>query len=183
MRPAGLVQGVMPVLLVLASMAAAGCWWNAYSANTAAEEATRLLAECQRLATRIEASRGGATLAQETQEPQDDLAQQIEAWARRAGISAASITQIVPIPPRRLGQSSYLESGATVDLRGVTLSQLAQFEQQMSAAATRVVLEAAHLTAPRGNAEAGGNAPANRLETWRAEISLTYLVYSPKSRR
>lgn len=109
------------------------------------------------------------------------LARAVERCASQAQIEQEQIARIEPQPPRRLGDTPYMEHATVVQLESVALNQLAAL------AATLRNLDASmgqlHLTTLRIDAPYQHETISDKLkaETWNVEFTLTYFVYSPKS--
>lgn len=171
----------LPLLVLAGCLLVGFSWWRSQSAAAEATEAQKLLSECRTLAGRIEASRGGSTVAEESRRTEDELAREIDAWRRSVGIKQADLLRIEPLAPRRVDNTSYIEQGARVQIRRLTLPQLASFadhvENRSGQLNAKLLLGDLRLTAPRVAEAAGGD------ESWQGEFALTYFVYSPKSSR
>jgi len=126
---------------------------------------------CREIAPQIESWRQKPFTAQSQAIEQPQLHQQIEKAATAAGFLPGSIDRISPEEPRRFGESAYKEVPVQVPVKGVTLRQLALFLHHLSTTDdSNLTVKSMRLTAPRGE-ETG--------DRWRAEITLTYLIYSP----
>lgn len=169
---------LLPLATLAAGLLCLFCWWRSHAASAEAHQAKRQLVECRQLAARIEAARGGPTLAEENRRTEDELARQIEAWCRASGIAASEILRIEPITPGRVDNTSYLEQGARVQLRRLTLAQLAGFASRLAESEVKLSIGKLRLTAPRTEADSAAGA-----EAWGGEFDLTYFVYAPKSSR
>jgi hypothetical protein len=142
------------------------------------------LAACQTMAPQIRSLRNTPLMAQAQALQQPDLNQRIERAATAAGFGPGSIDRISPDEPRRLPDSVYKEVPVQVPVRGVTLRQLALFLHRLTqdpaasgeantgkqGGSGTLRVHAIRLVAPRGE-ETG--------DRWRAEITLTYLIYAP----
>jgi hypothetical protein len=106
------------------------------------------------------------------------LAQTIEASAVASGLAREQVARIEPHAPRRLGDSDYLEHATVVQLDNVTLSQLATTLAALRSGAAgpeQLRVSSLRISAPYQDDSPGG------VEPWNAELTLTYLVYSPKT--
>ncbi len=148
-----------------------GTSWG-YLRLNAAREAAGLaatnLAECRRLATKIEAARGPAGLAPGVREPRaEELIRRIEAGAKAAEFPETSIDRIEPGPAQRVGDGPLREKPTVVHLRGVTLRQVFTFLHGVSSGRSGLSLKQIRLSAP---------SPDDAGDRWSVETTLTYLV-------
>ena len=169
---------------MIAGLAAALVWGYArlVDAKDAAATSARNLAECERLAGRIESERGTpapvATAAATARgagggvQPAD-VSRRIEAAAEVAELPEDSIERIEPGLPRRLGDGPFLERPTTVELRGVALDQLFTFLHALAAEeGAPLGLKTLRLAAPPG--------AAGPVDEWNVESTLTQTTYAPK---
>lgn len=163
-------------MLGILALAAGAFGWQARRTATDAAAAERTLAECRQLATEIRALDDGPAKAELAQRPVEELTQLVETWAKQVGIEADNLLRVEPHAPRRVGDTDYLEQGAKVELRDVSLLQLAQFADCVASAEDQLRVTDLRLTAPRQESiEHSGE------ETWQAELVLASLVYAPRS--
>lgn len=151
--------------------------WRAYTLTERVRVAEATLLESKRLASRIVAQRDAPETATAARQSEEELSQRVESWSRGAGIDARQLVRIDPLSPRRVGDTDYLVEGADIEMAEVTLPQLALLAATVAREDKRLTLSQVRLTTPR-TAEAKEAAE----ETWRVELALTYLRYSPKSR-
>ncbi|HUY31658.1 MAG TPA: hypothetical protein VMV69_02685 [Pirellulales bacterium] len=154
------------------------------SARAAALAAIRSHAECEELAGEI--AKLGAKPSHVTLQTQSstDVAGRIEAAAQFAQLPMNSLVRIDPQPARRLGDSVYKEQATHVELREVTLKQLIEFLHHLHGSkappgpggGTSFRAKSLYLTAPAQTTIAGAG-----TETWRVELTLTYLIFAPKN--
>jgi len=158
--------------LFLAALAALDLFsfWSLEAARDRAVQATRDAALCQHLAERIVALQSKPTIAGSAALAQDNLSRRIEAAVRGAGVAGDDLASIEPDPSVRVGDTAYLEKPTTVQLREVTLQQLARLLCQLTQDGGELRIKSLRLTAPPE--EQTGN-------LWSVEFALTYLIYSP----
>lgn len=132
------------------------------------------LHSCHQLERRINVLREAPKNASLQIQSFQDLAVKIERAAQVAEIPEASIVSITPQQGRRMGESSHVEHPTDVELRGISLKQLASFLRELSSAESGL-----HATMLRVSAPRTGEARENS-ETWAVELVLTYLLFSPK---
>jgi type II secretory pathway component PulM len=146
------------------------------SARARAESAATDLATCKTMERQITTLRDQPRLAQAAALQQPDMARRIEKGAREAGIDPSNIERIAPDEPRRLGDTVYLDSPIQITLAHVNMSQLVALLHGLSAntglAGSELRIQSIRLGAPRSGAADN---------SWRAEIVVSYLVYSPKN--
>lgn len=146
------------------------------SSKERAESAANDLVICNTLERQISQLRDQPRQAQAAALLQPDMAKRIEKGARDAGIDLSNIERIAPEEPRRLGETVYLESPIQIALAHVNMSQLVNLLHGLStgsgSAGGELRIQSIRLGAPRtGDADS----------TWRAELLVSYLVYSPKN--
>jgi hypothetical protein len=144
--------------------------WNLDAARDRSVHAIQDAALCQHLADRIIALQSKPAIAGSAALAQDNLSRRIEAAVRGAGVAGEDLASIEPDPPVRAGDSPYLEKPTSVQLRNVSLQQLARLLCQLAADGSGLRIKSLRLTAPPE--EQTGN-------LWSVEFTLTYLIYSP----
>ena len=139
--------------------------------QAAAVGAAKDLADCRRLASRIQAlSRQPARAG--TQEVQlKELISRIETAAKNAQISPDSLIRIWPEPAQRIGDTPYQQKPTQILLRQVTLKHIIKFLHTLTSGDLGLYADAIRLTSPRSE-ETG--------KTWTAEVTLTYHIYAPR---
>jgi len=156
-------------------------WQSArHQAATAAAD----LQTCQTLERQITLLRDQPRQAQAAALQQPEMARRIEKAAQQAGIDPRNLERIAPEEPRRLGDSVYLESPTQITLSHATLGQVVGFLHNLAGGGGGgaggggdLRVQSVRLGAPRGSDGAGGGAGS----TWRAEITVSYWVYAPKT--
>lgn len=177
MTPARRLQFQVLLLLVLLMAATGWAFMRLADRRTAAQDAADQLAEAQQLIAQIEALREKPVLAGVQEMPPTDLAQLIEQAAQQARLDTAQIVRIWPEPARRLGETPYRQKPTQLLLRNVSLEQLTRFLLQLVQGPYQLRVSGLRLSAPRSLAAGGaGDSGGNR---WVAEVTLTYLLYSP----
>ena len=116
----GMTLGVLSVITVALG-------WQSSRTEAGAAAAERSLADCRQLARQIRAAQAGPQKAELAQRPVEELSQLVESWTKQVGIEAERLVRVEPHVPRRVGDTDYLEHGAKVELRDVTLLQLTSF--------------------------------------------------------
>lgn len=109
------------------------------------------------------------------------LAKVIEESATQSGIKAAQIVSIEPQSPRRVADTQYEEYATLVRVEGATLAELAKLVVTLRGQNTGnypLSVSSLRIAVPFQAAKSTGEA----TEAWNIELTLTYLVYSPKSR-
>ena len=113
------------LIIALALLAALGWGWQRLSSSReSAGRAAQELAECERLAARIEqlSNRPARVAGQEM--ATTELARLIEQSAAKCGMSADAVIRISPEAARRVEGTSYKEELTEVVLHSVTLQQI-----------------------------------------------------------
>lgn len=160
--------------LMLAMMLAVSVWAVLHmlgqkrSARYAAED----LARCQLLAAQIESLRGRAALASEQGDSllqEQTLAEQINAAATRASLAGQWQQGIEHKTAVRIEDTAYLRKPAVLLTRGLTMDQLTQLLHHLTYDSPYTA-EQIQLRTPPGE---------DASDRWDADITLTYLIYSP----
>ena len=169
-------------VLELVETAAAAGSLRTMSANT-----VRDVAELTRL------TQGGPVAATAEASP-GEIAERVATARRAVGLSEVVIREVQPSPAVRVGTSDYLQRSTRLDLRGVTLAELAAFVAAIEDESASLVASSVHLTPPRGRtgraAEPAGSelpndgrpaitADSGVAEQWNVELTLTQTIVSP----
>jgi type II secretory pathway component PulM len=157
--------------LLLVLLAGAAFWsldWMSQCRQGAAQAAADLL-QSRALAAGIAALASRPTVAASQPISANDLGRKIQASAGQAGLGESAIREISPQPQRRVGDSAYVQKPTAMNIRGVTLTQLATFLYHLTLEPGLTVSEL-RLRAPRGEAAA---------DAWDAEVTVSCVVYSP----
>lgn len=110
------------------------------------------------------------------------LAKVIEESATNAGIKPAQIVSIEPQTPRRVADTQYEEYATLVRIEGTSLAELAKLVVTLrgqGAGDYPLNVSSLRISVPFQASKMHGESD----EAWNSELTLTYLVYSPKSRR
>lgn len=167
-NPFNLVYAVF-ALLIAANIYG---WQELNRSHHAAAAARSNLAACERLAVSIKSLKQKPALARSLQHEMTDLIRRIEEAATSASIPLERLVRIDPQTPKRLGNSSYQEHAAILDIDGVSLRQLITFLHLLASNESGLDAQNIQLIAPRDPAA---------LEQWNCGLVLTYLIYSPTS--
>lgn len=105
-----------------------------------------------------------------------------------AGLPISALLRQEPATARRIERSDFELRQTTIELAPASLPQLAQFAAALHDDETGSMVSRIQLTAPNrrsGGAPAPSRARANREnasnEQWKAEMTLTQVIYSPES--
>lgn len=160
------------VLILAAVLAVAGGWSYAYVADQrrAALAALADLDDCRRMAAQIETLRRRPSLAAQNQRGSAETIGLIEQSAKAAQLASGNLVRILPEPPRRLGDTVYVEKPTRVMLKNVTLQQLVAMVHGIITDKNGLHARSVRLTAP---------SPEDTGPAWTAELVLTYLIFEP----
>jgi type II secretory pathway component PulM len=164
--------------LALALLLAA-CWMSYHHFEKGRTRFGRVqqdLEEAAALAQQIKLLRQKPDRAAASSRSEQSLAEAIEKSTAAAGLARDQIARIDPQPPRRAGDTDYLEHATTVQIDAVRLDQLAQAMQALRSMAGLDQLRVAAMRISTPYQAASSEGP----ETWNVELTLTYYVYSPK---
>lgn len=145
------------------------------AAQASVDVAQQNLNHCSEVAKRIAEVRQRPTMAALEETTITSLATLIDEAATTSRISKSSIVRIEPQPSRRVGETDYKEQATYVELRGVSLQQLVSFMHTLLVDQSELDVTSLRITAPRYDSDSAATA----VETWLAEVTLTYLIYSP----
>lgn len=167
-RTLGLV-GLMLALMVVAT------GWSTLRMlhqRQAARAASDDLERSRELADQISAlrARGAFALSQGDSASQQQLAEDIQAAALKAGITGHWQQGIEHQRASRVGKTPYLRKPAVLITRGLTLSQLTQLLHHLTYDSAYTA-EAIRLHTP------SGEDPGDR---WDAEVTISHLIYAPE---
>jgi len=147
------------------------------AARASAGVAQKNLNHCQELAQKIAKVRQRPTMAALEETTITSLATLIDEAATGSQIRKNNIVRIEPLPSRQVAETDYKEQPTYVEMRGVSLQQLVSFMHTLLADQSELDVTSLRITAPRYESDS----PTTPVETWLAEITLTYLIYSPKT--
>ncbi len=152
------------------------CYRHLHASEKAARTAAVNVNECRRLVESITAMRHQPILAGIQRRSSEELSERIDRFGKQANFASNSIQSIDPLTPIRVGETAYKEQTTQIELRDVTLPQLAHFLRLLTEEDLELRLSSLRLSAPQI-----GASTSIESETWRAELTLTYLIFSPKS--
>lgn len=169
MKPRQIVifGGLLVIVLVAADLCS---YWVMTIAKDEASIGLRDAAVCQRLADQIVVLKTKPAIANTAEEAQETLSARIESIANRFGITGDNLASIDPAPAIRVADTVYLEKPTVVQFRQITLTQLINLLCQLSGDGNGLQIKALRLSTPP---QSQNNA------SWSAELTVTYLIYSP----
>jgi hypothetical protein len=162
------------ILVVLMACLLAG--WTLWSyrymtlRRKAASNAQADVAECDRLAARIADICRLPTVAADHEKFSGEITSIIEAAAKSASVPTGRLEDIIPQPPRRVGDTVYKEKPTQVTLKGITLEQLVRLGHGVLSGKQHLNIKWINLDAP------GVDDTSN---FWTVELGVTYLIYDP----
>ncbi|NQU23851.1 MAG: hypothetical protein HQ567_21425 [Candidatus Nealsonbacteria bacterium] len=164
------------VMFVGLTALAVWSYFRLVSGHRVAQVAAENLDRCRRLADQIDGLCETPMQAWlESQAPQEKLTLHVQQAAQTAQIDESSLIRIDPQPGHRVGETDYLSEPTLLQMRSVSLRQLVGFLKEVTAGQAALQVESICLSAPRSVAS------SEKAETWTAEVTLTQLVFSPKS--
>ena len=161
---------LLVLLLAIAGVTAGLACSNYADRQEIAKRAQADLAECSKLAARIQAIQARPQLASDKPRQAAETTGMIEAAAKSAKIPAGKLVRISPGPARRLGDSPYKEKPTEVFLKNVTMKQVVAFLHDLTGPAGGLTARTLRLSSP--SARDTGN-------LWSVDLELTYLIYDP----
>lgn len=124
----------------------------------------------------IERLQDAPTVAALQLESPAEITNRVAAARQAAGISQASLLREEPLDPQRIQRSDFEMRSTTIQLSAVTLPQVLTFCDQLRDEQTGSVVRDLSLTVPTDRGSGGDR------ETWETGLTLTQMIFSPKSR-
>jgi hypothetical protein len=168
----------MVLLLLAAGVLCVADGWAGWQWASCQQELAMFRQEnsdSEALGRQIDGLRQAPVKVEESARTGDALAKLVEMAAQEAGLPTDRIVHVAPAEPRRIGDSPYLEQTTAVELRAVTLRQLAEFSVSLSKKESRTSIPNVALRMPPGDA----NSNPGR-EFWNVQLTLTAHVFAPK---
>lgn len=135
--------------------------------------ASNTLELCRNLAHEINSLRNRPLFAALNVRSESELARRIDERKKKLGLPERSISRIQPQSPQRIGETEYKRQTTSLELQGVTLRDLTLLLTSLVKDDPELQITSLRLIAPRNSKEASA-------ELWRVEVTLTYLIFSPK---
>ncbi len=161
---------LLALLLVASAITAGLAYSNSDDRREVAKRTQADLAECSKLAARIQAIQARPQLASDKPRQVAETTGMIEAAAKSAKIPAGKLVRINPGPLRRLGDSPYKEKPTEIFLKNVTMDQVVAFLHNLTGPAGGLTAKTLRLSSP-SSADTGN--------LWSVDLELTYLIYDP----
>jgi hypothetical protein len=163
---------ILWIAVLVGALATLDVW--GYCTMTAARQrairANQDAETCNQLAARILTLESKPAIAAGKEQAQQELSRRIELAARSIGIAGDNLASIEPDPAIRIADTAYLEKPTTVQLREITLSQLAGLLCELSGDGTGLRIKSLRLTCPPQKQDG---------DLWSAEFTVIYLIYAP----
>ncbi len=155
----------------------AGVAYGRYTASLERlHDARARLAQCRQLADDIRRLDTLPAFAAIDADSQDATARRIERALHAARLPEDAVLRILPpAQPYRLGDSPYQVYATRIELKQVAMRQVVEFALALHDAEQGVTVRDLRLWSP-------GRRPTGATETWSAEVTLTQLAFSPKTR-
>ncbi len=112
-----------------------------------------------------------AVAALEVESP-DQIVNRIDAAVRRAGLNENALANQTPSQPQRIDGSDFTLRRVDIQLNAATVPQIVAFCEALKDESTGSVVRDLQLYEPR---RVGGR------ETWKSQLTLTQVIFSPKS--
>ena len=163
------------LFVLLIGIAAWSFWYRGISYRRLENDQANLTA-CHEAAAKISKLRQQKQRALLQSKPSEELNRKVEEWAGTTGLDLKAVARIEPREPRRVGDTQYLEQVTELELSGVTLEKTLRFSQLAESSEEGLKLTSMRLSLPHLKTDTPPES-----ECWNAELSLTYLIYSPKN--
>ncbi|MDB4614417.1 hypothetical protein OAH18_01880 [bacterium] len=138
------------------------------------QRAVESVEDCQNLVGQIEKLKTAPKLAALEADSSTWLGERIEAVRDAVGIPQSKVVRIEPQPSVRLGRSQYRVTPTRIELKDVTLREIARLAGSLADEANGLTVRDLEFSR--------GNRPDLPDEQWDAEFTLTQLVFSPTTR-
>ncbi len=164
-----LAVGGVIVALVLYAM------WSVIRTDAAADRLRQDVDDLVKLKTQLAEiqrfSKAPAVAALEVESP-DQIVNRIDAAVRRAGLDESVLANQTPSQPQRIAGSDFTLRRVEIQLNAATVQQIVAFCDALKDESTGSVVRDLQLYEPR---RVGGR------ETWKSQLTLTQVIFSPKS--
>ena len=167
---------LIAVALMILSVYAILAVLQARAARTRLIAARGDLAEVNQKLKAIKRFKQAPRVASLELEPPAEIPNRIAAALQAAGLEPSMLLKEQPLDPRRIQRSDFELRSTTIELAPVTLTQIVKFCESLRNEQTGSVIR--DLTLPEPQNGASGDA----REKWAAQLILTQMIFSPKSR-
>lgn len=164
-----LALGILAVYALLSLL-------DARAAQTRFVQARGDLAEVQRKLADIDRLKRAPKVAALQLESPAEITNRIAAALKLAGLSKSNLLKEEPADPQRIQRSDFDQRITTINLTPATVPQILKFCDALRDEETGTVVRDITLTEPPNGTNGGEE------EKWEAELVLTQMIYSPKSR-
>lgn len=162
----------MSLPLALVGVLGLWCWMEARTAYSRESTHLALVGQIEQMAAdaaRIESLATAPRVASERQRPNDELLAQVRDALEAASIPLDRWIGNDPSPAVRLVQSPYKRLSVRLSFQNVSLRQVVQFAYHLTDMDASLSVSDLRLSAPQ----------SRDTETWDADLTLSYLIYSP----
>ena len=105
-----------------------------------------------------------------------EISNRVAAARQAAGLPQSSLLREEPLDPQRIQRSDFELRSTTIDLAPATLPQILKFCDRLRDEETGSIVRDLRLNVPQNGSSGGGR------EKWEAGLTLTQMIFSPKSR-
>jgi hypothetical protein len=160
----------MSSLIVLLIAALVWSYGRLSDAHGLAQRSAEDLARCAQFTKKIQQLQAKPAVARDVELQTGEFASRLETAARGAGITLDQIVRVSPEAARRVTEGPYKEKPTRLEIRSVSLQQLVALLHPLSTGERAQNVRSIRLSQPH---------EADRPNVWNAEITLSYLIYSP----
>lgn len=140
------------------------------------DQSVRDLGEIQAMLNDINRMKTVPKVAALRLESPAEITNRISEARAAAGIPESSLLREEPIAPQRIDRSDFELRATTIDLAPASLAQIVTFCKNLRDEDTGTLVRDLTLTEPRDGSQ------ESRVESWKATLVLTQMIFSPKSR-
>ena len=149
---------------------------DARSAESRLADARRDLDEVRERLGAIDRLKQAPKVAALQLESPAEITNRIAAARQAAGLPQSSLLREEPLDPQRIQRTDFELRSTSIDLAPATLPQIIKFCEGLRNEEIGSVVRDIRLTEPQNEANGGGE------EKWEAGLTLTQMIFSPKSR-
>lgn len=160
------------VAIILLGIYAATSITDTWSAADRLELDRQDLAELKQKLGEIEQVSDAPRIAALEIESPDEIVNRINAALDKAGVPSKLLANQTPLQAQRIGQSDFKLRRVDITLNAATTQQIVAFCDALKDESTGSVVRDLQLSEPRRRGQ---------VETWNSQMTLTQVIFSPKS--
>ena len=163
---------IVGVIIILLGLYAVSSISSALRAANRLEADRQDLRELQAMLDEIRQVADAPRVAALEMEAPDQILNRIDAALKSSGLSPNLLANQTPLEPQRIGRSDFELRRVEIELDAATIEQVAAFCDALRDESTGSIVRDLQLFDPQRN---------GRRETWNSQMTLTQVIFSPKS--